>query len=288
MPSKVMKPIINDIPLLNIIVNERQDGKNATFFTSYESTWINRYQEYISNNGNPEIISRSIINEADSKKFIGLYKDKPQSILSQIIEPLNNHKLTYCPFCSEAGKPNTLDHFLPKSNYSEYSILSDNLVPACDFCQRSDAKGIKVLNAHRKRFFLHPYFDIPDDIPLIFLIILPPYDKGYKYKLIINKSLSPDLKRLIRRHINELQIYRRFNEFYSGEFVRKRDLIKEVIVNNEDLLTRKLTLSEIKRQVAIFYEKEKKISINYWDAVIYKGFLENDNLLDYISNNIFY
>ncbi len=288
MPSKVIKPIINDILLLDTIVDERQDGRNATFFTSYKPIWLDRYQEYIRNNGNPERINISSVDQIDGRKFIGLYKDKPKSILPQIIEPLNNHKLTHCPFCSEAGKPNTLDHFLPKTDYPEYSILSNNLVPACDFCQRADAKGTKVLNRHGKRFFLHPYYDIDADKPLISLIILSPYDKGYKYKLIINKTLLPDLKRLIRRHMKELQIYQRFNEFYSGEFVRKRDLIKEVIDDYENELNRKLTLDEIKAKVNIYYKKEKKISINYWDTIIYKAFLENDQLLDYISNNRFY
>jgi len=64
-----------------------------------------------------------------------------------------------CPFCSH-NKPRSLDHFLPKETFAEYSIFSKNLVPCCRDC--NSEKHTKVISADEQ--FLHPYFDqIGDD-----------------------------------------------------------------------------------------------------------------------------
>ncbi|WP_298325779.1 HNH endonuclease signature motif containing protein [Asticcacaulis sp.] len=59
-----------------------------------------------------------------------------------------------CPFCSH-GAPRTLDHFLPKESFAEFSVLSKNLVPCCRDC--NGAKHSKVISADEQ--FFHPYFD---------------------------------------------------------------------------------------------------------------------------------
>ncbi|OCL99589.1 hypothetical protein AAX29_00634 [Aliarcobacter thereius] len=281
MPTKIDIPNINDIQLLSTIIQERLSGSNANYFSNYQSNWLSRYNEYITNSGNPENILDSNIATEHKNKFINLYEKKPNSIGIEIIKPLNKHELSLCPFCSEAGKPNTLDHFLPKNTYPEFSILSKNLVPACDACQKINAKGSKVFNLKGKRLFLHPYYDIPLDIEIFKIKILKPFETGHKYKLFINKDLlDKNLRKIAIRHIRTLNIHNRFKEFYSKEYLRKKDLIKDII--NICTITE---LSKVKEIVNSFYLKEKSVGINYWDTIIYKAFLDNDELLEFILNS---
>jgi hypothetical protein len=60
-----------------------------------------------------------------------------------------------CPFCGRAPA-SSLDHYLPKSTFSCYSVLARNLVPICDRCNRnkSNTRGL----SQTLRFF-HPYYD---------------------------------------------------------------------------------------------------------------------------------
>lgn len=286
MPTKLELPQINDVALLPTFVLERQNGNNALYFTNYQLDWNNRYNEYITNQGNPENINISTVSQDDKGKFINLYLSKPNSIKSEIDEPLNNHNLSFCPFCSEAGRPNTLDHFLPKDSYPEFSILSKNLVPACDYCQKRNVKGTKVFNHNNKRLFLHPYYDIPENIQLIKIKIKPPYSIGHNYKLYVNENIRDlNLKKLTRRHIKTLHIDSRFRDYYSKEYLRVKELIRDSINVFESINQQQLNIQNVKDLVNTFYQKNRKISINYWDALIFKAFLDNDDILEFILEN---
>lgn len=64
-----------------------------------------------------------------------------------------------CPYCGiNRHELHDLDHFIPRSKYGEFSILSENLIYSCTVCNQ-DYKGTKFLTGQDKRIFLHPYFD---------------------------------------------------------------------------------------------------------------------------------
>lgn len=275
MPTKVEAPIINDIDLLEEVVLERAGGRNRVFFDDYKDDWIGRYEEYLHNNGNPENIELSdMIPNKD--KFINLFDAKPGVIKTKITDLLRYQGLTFCPFCSEAGRPNTLDHFLPKSKYPEYSILSKNLVPMCDICQGSDAKGSKVLDSDDKRMFLHPYYDEIEDLEILVLKIKPPYDKGTNFKFKVSPSIHDiELKELCIRHVKELNIDMRYREYFSSQYVRLKKLVRM-------MLSEGMSSNKIKNELASFYRERLITGINYWDTVFYKSVLGNDDLLEYL------
>lgn len=59
-----------------------------------------------------------------------------------------------CPYCG-FGNVETLDHFLPKSNYSSLSILPLNLVPSCSDCNKTKNDGPVTFTSISS----HPYFE---------------------------------------------------------------------------------------------------------------------------------
>jgi hypothetical protein len=74
---------------------------------------------------------------------------------------LGRPEVARCPFCG-IGETSTLDHYLPKETYAEFSIFPQNLLPSCSPC--NTRKNDLVINEETDvRLFLHPCYDaIPE------------------------------------------------------------------------------------------------------------------------------
>ncbi|WP_237489748.1 hypothetical protein [Pseudomonas syringae] len=75
----------------------------------------------------------------------------------EIYEYLLAAALDDCPFCGGLGRPKNLDHFLPKFNFPQFSVLPSNLVPSCRDCNM-DAKGTDFAEEAEDQV-IHPYTD---------------------------------------------------------------------------------------------------------------------------------
>ncbi|MBT2969593.1 MAG: HNH endonuclease [Candidatus Thiodiazotropha sp. (ex Ctena orbiculata)] len=62
-----------------------------------------------------------------------------------------------CPYCGGVGRPRTLDHYLPKSKFPQFSVLPTNLVPCCRDCN-SESKNTSISTTAEDQV-IHPYFD---------------------------------------------------------------------------------------------------------------------------------
>lgn len=60
-----------------------------------------------------------------------------------------------CCYCSQ-GEPVQLDHFLPQSNFPEFSILPINLVPICSRCNLLKSTTVP---AFPNKCYVHPYYE---------------------------------------------------------------------------------------------------------------------------------
>jgi 5-methylcytosine-specific restriction endonuclease McrA len=68
---------------------------------------------------------------------------------------LSQSPLGKCPFCG-FGQASTLDHYLPKAKYPQFSVLPFNLVPSCKDCNTGKSTAIATTAEGQS---LHPYFD---------------------------------------------------------------------------------------------------------------------------------
>lgn len=112
------------------------------------------YQDYIVSFGSPQLkaVGLSVgqrncmhkVYEGGAKKF-GL----------NWIPQLRNVQLGSCPMCGNSTL-GTVEHYLPKTPFPEFSVLSWNLVPSCNTCNQK--RGSKHVNGV-KHHLLHPIFD---------------------------------------------------------------------------------------------------------------------------------
>jgi hypothetical protein len=88
----------------------------------------------------------------------------------------------------DTATPSELDHHLPKRKFSEFAVLTLNLIPCCHLCNQK--KGSKHLDTEGCPLFLHPFFDVL------------PMDEGY---LCVEISFAALTGFLISFHVQQTE-----------------------------------------------------------------------------------
>lgn len=78
----------------------------------------------------------------------------------KVYDALMNAAKESCPFCGGIGTPRNLDHFLPKANFPQFSVLPSNLVPSCRDCNM-DGKAANFAREAEEQI-IQPYMDSDD------------------------------------------------------------------------------------------------------------------------------
>lgn len=266
------RPDFDDLKLIESVVAERQKGKNAPYFNRIQNEWKIRIQDYINCEGNPERLQIWAHLIEHKEKFHQLYKNpKKGSSHEKMLVALRSKKLQLCPACGESGTPNTLDHFLPKSSFPEFSITTVNLFPMCDACQTK--KGTKILDNNNQRLFIHPYFDKFTQEQIIFLEIGTPFASPEKIVLAPSITLDPINSCLLERHLAELEINQRYSHFFQRQYIRLLKLADSIRKNKMNMLD--------------FLQCSQQMNakeVNSWEHVFYTSVLSNKELLAYLEN----
>ena len=120
-----------------------------------------------------------------------------------------------CPVCN-FEQAATLDHFLPKGTYPEFSILARNLIATCNTCNHR--KGV-----HPATGFVHAYFDqVPNQQILVAETVWEP-ELHVSYSLVAD-GLDASL---FERLLNQFQILR-----LEDRFAREGGYVLAEIMSN--------------------------------------------------------
>ena len=258
---------------IDSVVEQRTVEPNKTYFNNYSDNWKLRVSEYLDNLGNPEnIVDSTITAISDKNRFINLYGSKVDSCIQKpIIDSLRERKLQFCPSCGEDGTPNTLDHYLPKKPYPEYSILSKNLFPMCDICQGE--KGVKTVDDNGNKIFIHPYYDSFVENQIIELEISEPYQSPINFIIKATSSLTAGQQSLVNRHITELNLHQRYSVYFKCQYTRLLKLVSGIRERNSNVID----------SIANFHDMEQMKATNSWGHIFYAGVLADNDLLEYLE-----
>lgn len=212
-----------------------------------------------------------LLNTFKSSEFDGIRK--------QIINNLPNAIKGICPFCM-IGEPATLEHYLPKDSFPEYTLYSKNLIPCCHVC--NSYKGTNYLNVSGARRFINYYIDdvenkaflksticIVDGIPTVdFTIDLNKDD--VLYETIISHF---EYLHLFERYVN------RANSIISS--------ILDTIVNSYSSLDNIDRIVDdsvplLKLQLNAWM---KQFGKNYWKACVLKGIIDDQDMFRELIRN---
>ena len=169
-----------------------------------------------------------------------------------------------CPFCSH-NIPGTLDHFLPKEAFAEFSIFSRNLVPCCRDC--NGEKHSKVISEDEQ--FFHPYFDdISGGTWLICNIDYPDGNPSYFYSVDANVTgISKNVLKKLEYQFEKLGL----NAIYGTQAVDE--------VEGQILYLRSLRQDAGQEEVLAFLTEQARskewYNANSWQAALYRGLVSD-------------
>jgi 5-methylcytosine-specific restriction endonuclease McrA len=150
---KLNHPVIDDFALLTQLGHSRSARAKAVAARSADIGL--RYQAYQAHQGDPWAVPEDVSFVPLRPSLHHMYKEPPVAL--DFIKSLRTSVDGACPVCGRDSL-GTLDHYLPKADYSEFSFFSLNLVPACDRCNNARNNLARGVN-HGERP-LHPYFDV--------------------------------------------------------------------------------------------------------------------------------
>jgi 5-methylcytosine-specific restriction endonuclease McrA len=222
-----------------------------------------------------------------SKKFDVIYK--------KIKKIVPADRANRCPYC-DISEATTVDHYLPKDEFPQYSFFPPNLIPCCWECNHN--KGENWSTKKRTRLFIHLYYDTIPFKRILFAKInhldfsafkLPSIKPKGNKKSVAHLFLNNDMARvddymykILRNHFAVLKLYERYLQCISEPIEELIDNINNTIDDFSEACDYDLDASTLRK--VIIRQLQKKIDRKgyyHWKYSIQLSLLEEDDLLTY-------
>jgi hypothetical protein len=216
------------------------------------------YEAYDATQGNPSLAPMRLTElerVALKENYRLLYGEGPLADLRDAI--LSSARLRKCPMCSR-GDVATLDHYLPKTAYPEFSIYAMNLVPACTNCNHKKLNMIGSLVGGR---FLHAYYDdLPSNIALYTAEIV--VKDGVATVFSVNPNLPAAVYNNVRFHFEHLGLGEQYSVGAALELWERFELFEAAYSLGGDAAVQ----YEARRQAT---QMVNQMGIHYWKGTLY-------------------
>ena len=238
-----------------------------------------RIDEYKENIGNFQCISEyDFSNLEDLKnKLYGIYKSTSENI-KILKENIRKISQIQCPYCYLQVQPYEIDHYLPRNQYPEFSILTLNLVPACPECN-SRFKGKIYKIEDNLRAFIHPYYDVSIMKKCFLNCSLTVEENLLSISYFIDtRDLTEEESKIVVSHFEKLKLNDRYKLMVLKEFEKFYKRFTVIVDNKRQYkrnITRKLILEKIEEEESIYYDD----NCNYYVKVFWKKFKECEDCL---------
>jgi hypothetical protein len=111
----------------------------------------------INTDGNADPVVINGLRKSELIRIYDQYFVPERKPARKIYDALLNAAKEKCPFCGGIGTPRSLDHFLPKAHFPQFSVAPRNLVPACLECNLGEKTQSFAIDAEDQ--IIHPYAD---------------------------------------------------------------------------------------------------------------------------------
>ncbi|NTF10609.1 HNH endonuclease [Agrobacterium rubi] len=235
-------------------------------------SWPDAYSEYEKHKGDPWQLTPAAFTVTQKQNQQALFKSRSGGGPIRRIRSTPNLKC--CPMC---GSPmtGTLDHYLPKEHYPEFSIFSKNLIPACPACNSSVKKEIFKGSTSPERF-LHPYYDTVADKAIWKVSVTPPFSAP-QFTPTVMQGFSASESILLQFHLNHI-LGEQFALAMETSFTVIPQRVRDIMDNASELdcASTELGLAKLLRDTVTAG------SINCWDAALLRGVAEQVNAVSHV------
>ncbi|WP_332852671.1 hypothetical protein [Duganella sp. S19_KUP01_CR8] len=233
-----------------------------------------RYDEYRHVQGNPWKIAEDNTFDDLRLSLNHLYNSPPKGF--EFIGEMRREVVGACPVCGRDSL-GTLDHYLPKQSYSEFSIFSLNLVPACDRCN-TVRKTLVRGNVQDERP-IHPYFD--DFLDQRIMTVLAEPDWSAPRLRPIPYNVQGETEQVVAWHIENIILPAGIEPYLINlwtTLVSKPSLYLGIVANEDHVRAQLERLAEMEATLCH--------SPNAWRSSFYHGLQQNDGAVEYLTNLI--
>lgn len=268
--------LIDNAQFAKEVFESKEDPRKTRLLSSYLYV-KDDYNTYNTNKYNLERMSPDIRVSGISEDLLHCY-DTSTKVVAEVKKRIKDNiptkKKGRCLYCM-ISEPTTLDHYIDKSDFPEFSIYTDNLIPCCASC--NTRKKAKWRNG-TQRLIINNYFDtlITDNYLYV--------DIGFSREIPFIREVRLDFSavtattysiELVKNHYELLGLKKRYED-------KAADLLDDIVeeFTEPSKIDRQSCLNTINRRILAL---EKKHGFNHWEAAVYRGVLANNDLLNWMT-----
>jgi 5-methylcytosine-specific restriction endonuclease McrA len=217
---KNLYPIEEELVNIYKSIAQNSHGQKKINLLNELGTIKSRYELYFTNRKDLSVISKLDFRGREDIKndLLSCYGNNVNlnNLKSDIISKQELHYQAKCPYCG-INSHGTFDHYLPKEDYPDYSVLAINLIPCCEKC--NSKKGTRLFNEQGERLFLNYYYDfLPEEKYLeACLFFNKNIAPTVSFKIVDNQNINIELYTIIQAHYKELNLCERFESHANDE-----------------------------------------------------------------------
>ena len=198
--------------------------------------------------------------------LLKLYSSKRKPLINLKVKLTTNEfnrRINTCPNCT-IEKVASLDHYIPKEEFPEFSVNPLNLIPSCTTC---NSKKNEYWKDDKRLLFLNLYSArIPQ---VLFLFVDIKSKTEFKFRLENKYNIDSNLFKIIKSHYVRLELLQRFEE-NSDEVISELDILissfKKIINNDKKLF----------QFINEYYSEIETIDgVNNWKLVLVKSMINS-------------
>ena len=263
---------VDDTAIFDDIASAKHRQRRAQLRAA-RSNVLAAYQDY--ENAVPEVggLVEATLTATQKEALVHAYTVETEPMTKLRGDLLNRISVARCPFCG-ISESSTLDHYLPKERYPEFSVFAKNLVPCCAVC--NTRKKNRILEAGTDiRMFLHPCFDV---IPASeFLAVRVRMDADaliVTYRLMRPAGMTLRTFRHLQSHFTELDLADRYRRMGLEHLGGQYPALKRAYGQGEDA-------ERVAAKLLEGAEDFKEVfGPNYWLVKLYQALATNDEFCD--------
>jgi len=238
------------------VICRKNNGSIKTRLEHMKPLVNQRYAQYLINTTSLNSIGESPFRESEDKTALqSCYTQDRENLLNEIRTKQFGNLRDRCQYC-DCDRVSSLDHYLPKGEYPEFSILGVNLIPCCLTCNHDKSK---LWLKEGQRQFINFYYDKIEDHRFLFCTVDFTQTSVIKFTIENRTNIDNDLLTTIKNHFKNMELF----SPYAKECIEELSVIKEKL--NE------LSECELKNHLntqAII--EESKRGKNNYKVVFYK------------------
>ncbi|MEV0058297.1 HNH endonuclease signature motif containing protein [Nocardia sp. NPDC050718] len=191
----------------------------------------------------------------------------------KILEGLRNEVIRgavrrLCPMCGQR-EASTLDHFLPKEIFPEYSIFPLNLIPACPEC---NTQKRSYVGDHQTRL-IHAYLDDLSNCPSVLYSDIEVFDDGPVITFSPNEHLPDSIYTRVKKQFEVLKLSACYSWASVTELIQRSDTFEADYKDGGA----ELVAAEAREHSEYL---SRKFGRNYWMASLYEGVSRSRDFCD--------